>query len=167
DHVRRVVHFHARLDRPGRLLFQVGGAAVPELRDVEYRVEGGRRVARALLPAVADGSRHVVCAAGTDGVAAIAADEVAARQARLEIEHAAQLDLRFGQLPAADFRHFRGDRLEQLVGDGSQILCRGLRLHRRGDHRGDTERQSEQLAHGYSLSAKWLLLLNYTPGKQA
>src|SRR5690606_3009801 len=103
DHqLRGAVHLHAGLHRAGGLFGQVGGAAIPELGGVEHGVEDRGRVARAALPAVADRRGHVVGAAGADAVAGVAGDHVAARQARLEEQHPAQLHPLRGHRAAAD-----------------------------------------------------------------
>src|SRR5690606_35887399 len=112
DPLRRVVHFHGRLQRSRGLFFQIRSTAVPELRGVEHRIEDRRVVARPLLPTVPDGDLDVVAAADAQVMAAIAANEVAARKPRIEPQHAAELDLRRYDLLPVELRHALRDGLE-------------------------------------------------------
>ncbi|MBB6064126.1 hypothetical protein HNR76_000652 [Pseudoxanthomonas broegbernensis] len=161
--LRGVVHLHAGLHRALGLLHQVGRAAVPELGDVEHRVEHRRRIARPLLPAVADGNGYVVRTAGADVVAGVATDDVAARQARIEEQPRAQFDLLGGDGLAAHFADLAGHRLEQDPGGGAQRLRigrGGRRLRRRGAG-GERERAGEgegAWLHGGPHGWRWCLL---------
>src|SRR5690606_24938558 len=105
-------HLYRRLNRALRLRPQIFGTAIPELRHVEDRVEHGRRVAGALLPAMADGSLDIVGPAGSKVVTGVAAHDPARRQARIEPEHAAEIDLLAGNGISLYLGHHRGDRIE-------------------------------------------------------
>src|SRR5690606_37143976 len=87
------VHFDAGLHGALGLFGQVGSAAVPELGDVEHRVQYRGRVARAVLPAVTHRCGDVVGATGTHAVAGITGDDVALGQARFEPQPAAKINL--------------------------------------------------------------------------
>lgn len=54
DMLRRRGHFHRVDHGTAGLLLQILGAAVPELRGVENRVQDCRRIATAMLPAVTE-----------------------------------------------------------------------------------------------------------------
>ena len=85
-------HFAGVGDGASGLLLQILRAAVPELGEVEARVEDGRGVDRAFLPAVADGALQVVRAAHGQVVAGVTRDEAGLRQAGIEEQHLAELD---------------------------------------------------------------------------
>ena len=86
-------HFARVGDRAAGLFAQGGGAPVPELGQVERRVEHGGRVDRALLPFVTDRGAQVVGAAAHDVVAGVARNEARHGQARLKEQLFAQLHL--------------------------------------------------------------------------
>ena len=123
----RVVHLDARLHRSLGLRLEILGAAVPELRDVEHRVQHGRRAARTFLPAMTDGGRARVDAAGAQIVAGRAAKQLALGKTRLEKQLAAQFDLGGRDLVVFHLRRDRGsiDRLEDRRGVLLQIARGG------------------------------------------
>src|SRR5690606_16243266 len=115
------------------LFLQVGGAAVPELGDIEYRVQYGGRIAGAGLPAVADRRGNIVGAAGADAMTGIAADDVALGQTWFEEQPLAQFDLVRGQVPVLDDDLRFGNGLEQGAGRFAELVGRGSRRGRRLD----------------------------------
>src|SRR5690606_31701584 len=96
--------------------------SVPELRGVEYGVQHGGRVARALLPAVTDRGWHVVAAADAQVVAGVAADDVTAGQTRIEPEFVTEHCLIFADLLTADLGDLVGNRFEHRVGALTQLI---------------------------------------------
>ena len=84
------IHLQRIHQRTARLLFEILGAAVPELGGVEYRVVHGRCVAPATLPAMAQRGLLQIDTAHAHHVAGIATYGVAFGQARIEIERLAQ-----------------------------------------------------------------------------
>ena len=117
-----VRHLDAGLDRTFGLSSQILGAAVPELRIVEYGIEDGRRVSRPFLPSVADRRLEVVITAGREVVARVATEDAARRQPRIEEQRLAELDLLFRDAITLDGWNRRRQRLEDRGGEFSQIL---------------------------------------------
>ena len=111
-------------DWPPGLLFEILGPAVPELRRVEDRVQNRRRVAAAMLPAVADRGGLGIGTAKPEIVAGVAADYVARRQPWVEVQHRAKQDLRRCRRVARQLWRRRGDRLESLSRLRHQIVLR-------------------------------------------
>ncbi len=110
-----------------RLLLHVGGAAVPELRDVERRVVDGRRVATAALAPVAGRRGLVVDPERRQEVARVARDVVILREPNLVVEHSTQLDLRLGN-GVGVARGLAGERAEDLLGSRAQLGALGRAL---------------------------------------
>src|SRR5690625_3467019 len=111
-----VVHFDAGLDRTLGLLVQVSGAAVPELRHIEHGIEYRWRIARRSLPAVADGGFLVIVATHGQVMAAVAGENLAGRQARLEPKHAAQLDFFWSQRVVFELGRLFWNGGEKVIG---------------------------------------------------
>ncbi len=124
---RGIGHFDAGLNRTLGLGLQVFGAAVPELGDVEHGIEGGRRVARTLLPAVADRGFEIVVAAGRQVVAGVAREHARRRDARVEEQCLAEQDLVGGDRVVGDRRGGRRQCLEDL-----ERACPKIRRRRVG-----------------------------------
>jgi hypothetical protein len=116
-----------RIDqRPARLLLEVLRTTVPELGRVEDRVQHSRRVARTALPPVPDRRLLHVDPTHADNVTGIASDGVALRQARLEVEHLAELDALRGGFDPRQGRCLGRDRLEHPAGGIHELV----RVHR-------------------------------------
>jgi hypothetical protein len=90
----REAHLDGVLDGALGLLLQRAGAAVPELQLVVGGVEHGGRGDAALLPLDAGGHRGLVGPALARVVAGGAGDRAVAREALVEVESLAELDLR-------------------------------------------------------------------------
>ena len=89
-------HFNRVQDRALGLRFNVLGAAIPELCQVEGSVVDCRRVAVALLALVTVRGRLIIDAILVEQVAGVAGEVVAFRDAGLKVENAAELDLGLG-----------------------------------------------------------------------
>ena len=132
----RVGHLDRVGDRSLGLLFEAGGAAVPELRAAENAVVRDRRVAAAHLPAHADAELRVGAKALIGIMAARAADRAVGREPLVEIELPPQFDQcrrqRVGfehglglleclrSVPAAD--RFRAGQILRLVEPGFDLF---------------------------------------------
>jgi len=85
-------HFDGVEERAGGLRFERGGAAIPELGEVQGGVEDGGRVARAAAAVDAGRGGLAVGAGAGERMAGVAADAAGAGEAGFEEEAAAQAD---------------------------------------------------------------------------
>lgn len=87
-------HFARIGDRPAGLRLEVVCTPIPELRQVERRIQDGWCVDRSPLPSVTDGCRQVVRAAHAQVVAGVAGNESGSRQTRVEEQLFSQFNQR-------------------------------------------------------------------------